>query len=277
MKTFNLTKYLNDFITDNSGNKTTPPSVFNSFDTSNQIELFNFIKTLTDNFNENAPELNEKINNLYDKFKKELETEFLPRERKKTEEDFENSILTIVREKNYFSDAISLTNIINSSEPLLVYHNITYGFSKEDILPSNILAHIYKDTYGRIERMCKTTEKLKANIVLHLIGSVYGKKTLSRIIKEKSLKEKKLISNNKSNIAWKGSQVELIELIKALIENKSIKGANQIEIFESFSSFFNFKINNPDQVITKIKGRNTGNETLFLDKLKTSLNNYFSK
>lgn len=277
MKTFNLTKYLNDFITDNSGNKTTPPSVFSPLKIYDLTELFNLIKSYTDYNDKNSSQIKEAINKEYQNFKKSLVTEYLPTERKKVEEDFENGILTIVREKNFFSDAISSAKIINASTPLLNYHNITYGFNKEDILPSNILAHIYKDPYGEIERTCKTLEELKVKLLVYLLTYNYSKETLSSIIKEKNQKEQKHALNNNSKLVWNGNQTELIELVKALIENESVKGATQSEIFESFSSFFNFKINNPDQVITKIKGRNTGNETLFLDKLKTSLNNYFSK
>lgn len=82
--------------------------------------------------------------------------------------------------------------------------------------------------------------------------------------------------DDKSSIKWKGNQTELIELIKALIENESIIG-KQKDIINSFSKFLNFPINNPDKLITDIKNRSNGNETLFINKLKTTLFNYLTK
>lgn len=79
-----------------------------------------------------------------------------------------------------------------------------------------------------------------------------------------------------TNITFDISQTELIELIKALIENGNIKG-KQKEIVENFASFFNISVKYPSKLITDIKNRNIGSETLFIDKLKTSLLNYIQK
>ncbi len=79
-----------------------------------------------------------------------------------------------------------------------------------------------------------------------------------------------------NDIRWTGTQTELIELTKALIENQSIKGV-QRDIILEFSKLLNFEIKNPNKLITDIKKRNIGSETLFIDKLKTSLLNYITK
>lgn len=80
----------------------------------------------------------------------------------------------------------------------------------------------------------------------------------------------------KSNIEWKGTQTELTELIKALIENGSLKGT-QKDIFKSFCEFLNFEINNHDKLIQDIRKRNNDNETIFLNKLKSSLLNFINQ
>lgn len=76
-------------------------------------------------------------------------------------------------------------------------------------------------------------------------------------------------------VKFHGSQTEFIELIKALTENGNLKGIQKDNI-ELCSKFFDVEIKNPDQTLTKLKSRNNGSETLFLDKLKTSLRNHFT-
>lgn len=75
---------------------------------------------------------------------------------------------------------------------------------------------------------------------------------------------------------WIGSQTEFIELIKALIENGNIKGT-QTEIISKLSKVFNIDIKHPNKLITDIKKRNNGSETLFLDKLQKSLLDYITQ
>ncbi|MFE3866940.1 RteC domain-containing protein [Flavobacterium sp. LS2P90] len=76
-------------------------------------------------------------------------------------------------------------------------------------------------------------------------------------------------------VKFHGSQTEFIELIKALTENGNLKGIQKDNI-ELCSKFFDIEIKNPDQTLTKLKSRNNGSETLFLDKLKISLRNHFT-
>lgn len=95
--------------------------------------------------------------------------------------------------------------------------------------------------------------------------------------------DKTIVKNNFSDIIkpelkepippsaqWNSNQTEFMELVKSLIENGNVKG-KQKDIITSFSHFFNITINNPDKLLTDIKKRNTESETLFLDKLKSSL------
>jgi len=83
-------------------------------------------------------------------------------------------------------------------------------------------------------------------------------------------------SNYDKKIKWRGSKIELIELLKALIENESIRGT-QKEIFHQFSEFFDIELNYPDKTIQDIKNRNNGSETIFLDRLKATLYDYITK
>lgn len=85
-------------------------------------------------------------------------------------------------------------------------------------------------------------------------------------------------NDNESSISvnWNGTQTEFIELIKALIENKTLKG-KQKDIIEHASRFFNIVINNPSKTITDIQKRKNGNETLFINKLKTSLLDFINR
>jgi hypothetical protein len=105
------------------------------------------------------------------------------------------------------------------------------------------------------------------------------------IIKEEYQKFKDTYSENKeyfidtsiNPIVWNGTPTELMELIKALIENRSIKGDSQKNIIKLFTRLLNIDIKYPDKLITDIKKRSNGSETLFLDKLKTTLYDYIQK
>ncbi len=85
-------------------------------------------------------------------------------------------------------------------------------------------------------------------------------------------------SNKNSNlgIKWEGTQTEFMELIKALIENESIRG-KQKDVIKFFSNLLSIEIKNPDKLIQDLKKRNNGSETLYLDKLKSSLNNFIKR
>lgn len=99
----------------------------------------------------------------------------------------------------------------------------------------------------------------------------------SLFISEKISKIEQSFNNTAPNsLAWIGGQTELIELIKALIVNGNIKGI-QKDIINEITSFFNIDIKHPDKLIVDIKNRNTGSETLFIDKLKSSLYDYITK
>jgi len=96
-------------------------------------------------------------------------------------------------------------------------------------------------------------------------------------ILSENTKENKIIdfSENQNNqiLKWYGTQAELIELTKALIENGNLKG-KQEDIFDAIQKIYNIKLNNIDQAITKFNSRNQENETKFLDTLKMAFSKY---
>jgi hypothetical protein len=97
-----------------------------------------------------------------------------------------------------------------------------------------------------------------------------------KIIEYLNIKKTNLNNDNEfPKVKFHGNPTEFIELIKALTENGNIKGIQKDNI-EICSKFFDIEIKNPDQTLTKLKSRNNGSETLFLDKLKTSLFNHIT-
>lgn len=77
-------------------------------------------------------------------------------------------------------------------------------------------------------------------------------------------------------LKWKGTKADFVELSKALILSDMFNGT-QKEIVDKLSTFLDIDIKNYDQKLIQIKGRNNGSETLFLNKLKQNLDNYFKK
>jgi hypothetical protein len=102
--------------------------------------------------------------------------------------------------------------------------------------------------------------------------------SFAKIIEYLNIKKNKLTNNNEfPKVKFHGSQTEFIELIKALTENGNLKGIQKDNI-EICSDFFGIEIKHPAKLISDINNtRNTGGETLFLDKLKKSLYNYIQQ
>ena len=160
---------------------------------------------------------------------------------------------------NYdYPNDISLKNYID--DPYL-----SYG--------SNIFRE-YREQYSEIkEEVLKDNSKSKISslkiMFLKIIEFLETKKNENKMkIEQKNNTEIKTLN-------WNGTQTEFIELIKSLIENGNIKGT-QTEIISKLSNVFNIEIKHPNKLITDIKTRNNGSETLFLDKLQKSLFDYIT-
>ncbi|MBF2710000.1 RteC domain-containing protein [Flavobacterium soyangense] len=102
--------------------------------------------------------------------------------------------------------------------------------------------------------------------------------SFTKITEYLNIKKNKLTNNNEfPKVKFHGSPTEFIELIKALTENGNLKGIQKDNI-EICSNFFDIEIKNPTKLISDINNtRNTGSETLFLDKLKKSLYTYIQQ
>lgn len=175
-------------------------------------------------------------------------------------------------------DKIKLKNIFNTNDLLKIINELEkYIVEVSD--KQNFLDYIeFELIFNKINRnesddheggIMKGAYINRKNLLNQLKDWTNKKREL---IKIEELKQSKIITNFKTNI----TQTELIELVKALIENGTITG-KQKDIINDFSNFFNIEVNNPDKLITDLKKRNNGSETLFLDKLKTSLFNHFTK
>ena len=71
---------------------------------------------------------------------------------------------------------------------------------------------------------------------------------------------------------WTGTQVDLVELVYALLEAKAINNGDISlkELFSRLGEFFDFEVTDYYRFFSDITHR-TGDRTLFLDKLKKTL------
>lgn len=85
--------------------------------------------------------------------------------------------------------------------------------------------------------------------------------------------KKELTKTLYNTLKWHGDKSNLIEVIEALIVNNNIKGTKK-DIYETFGRLFNEDLSGHAITVNKFGTiRNNGNETKFLNELKTSLLN----
>lgn len=147
--------------------------------------------------------------------------------------------------------------------------------TKNDLLK---LEQLYKDletfeTKTIVERVLDGLDTTKAVNNSQTISDLFV--SFKKIVSDKIEKLPQTVPAPENLLNWNGTQTEFIELIKALIENGNIKGT-QTEIISKLSNVFNIEIKHPNKLITDIKKRNNGSETLFLDKLQKSLLDYIT-
>lgn len=129
----------------------------------------------------------------------------------------------------------------------------------------------YLETFEQENKTCVVLDETaikKIDLLIKKDNELQDQKFNERV----GLTQQKESSNN-NKIKFYGNQTEFVELIKSLIENGNLKGT-QKDIIENCSNFFDIEIKNADITIQKIKGRNNGSETKFLDTLKTTLFDY---
>ncbi len=76
------------------------------------------------------------------------------------------------------------------------------------------------------------------------------------------------------NVKWSGENIELVELIKSLIQADKISGKNEEEIFKFFADLFKVELNKKQQLQT-IKKRTTS-QTSFLDYLTLKMDRWIN-
>lgn len=86
----------------------------------------------------------------------------------------------------------------------------------------------------------------------------------------------KVNTENSEYLEWSASKTDFIELFKALIESKAIKGT-QKDIIEKAGEFFRIDTKNYNQTIQDIGKRNNGSETKFITKLNSALLNHYKE
>lgn len=183
--------------------------------------------------------------------------------------DCEGNIAQILRELvingNGFNDESQLISVLT--------HDFLYTFNIEVYKEFTIEEFEgFNDIYDYFDTSKFDTSQIKKYVEIVPFVGLYD--SLKIVSNSNILKSTKVIENQQ--IQWHGSQTELIELIKSLIENNTLRG-KQKEIISRVSKIFGVKINNPDKLIQDIKKRNIGSETLFLDKLKSSLYDFINK
>lgn len=173
------------------------------------------------------------------------------------------SITFAIENKNYFDDD---TAFISSEVHSIGYNNLTC--KNLDQLNTSILRSIETLIGSGLPFLKPFADFINA------ITQVGLYKNLILLSDYVSKTELAIFENQK--LTWHGNQTEFIELVKSLIENNNLRGI-QKEIIENLSRYFGIQINHPDKLIQDIKKRNTGSETLFIDKLKSSLYDFISK
>jgi len=104
----------------------------------------------------------------------------------------------------------------------------------------------------------------------------YEKEKIKNMI-ESPLSESNIAINNIEPLKWKGSELELTELSKALIELGLINpDLTQKEIFKRLRAFLQVDDFNENDKLKDIRKR-TNTKTPLLNKLETSLNNWIHK
>jgi hypothetical protein len=88
------------------------------------------------------------------------------------------------------------------------------------------------------------------------------------------------IVGSSKRLKWKGTQIELLELITALTQMKRIGSeegiSSRAEVIEFFESIFIIELKDPEKKLTQTRGRKKG-YVYFLDKLSENFKNWEQK
>jgi len=200
--------------------------------------------------------------NEKDKITKELKIK-TKKKISKCKGEVHDFVFSALHYSDYFYDD---TSYVSDAVNELVYYNITLEelnkLTNEDLLSYDSLK---ATKYYFLKPFLEYVKYIPLVELYH---------TLTLLEEDK--KDKNYETLEKQKVQWYGTQTELIELIKSLIENNNFRGT-QKQIIKKISVLFGLNINNPDKLIQDIKKRNVGSEALFLDRLKSSLHDFINK
>ena len=143
----------------------------------------------------------------------------------------------------------------------------TIQSEKDSVFPILNFAEFY---YPNFEQLCEL-EITKLEELIKLDASTQN------TAQTRQAPEVQTPQKNTSDYVWKSSATDLLELVAALYQNKSIerrdgKGMTRKELIEYFQNIFDKEITDIEGKLSKASGRN--NNTAFLDTLSQQFRNY---
>jgi len=160
---------------------------------------------------------------------------------------------------------LPLNPLYSSNLPQENKYSFLYKFHLKFIRNYNpekdkIFTYFFQKDYISLENAINLKEhilKMDFNYQVHIVNPV------SEIIHTDSL-----------NVKWSGESIELVELIKSLIQADKISGKNEEEIFKFFADLFKVEMDKKQQLQT-IKKRTT-TQTSFLDNLTLRMDRWIN-
>jgi hypothetical protein len=192
-----------------------------------------------------------------------------------------------VYEKNYKERLIEFLEIHDDAEEIdfiedelkafLIPLGLDEPFRYLDLNQTKNISYTRKKTVGFLVQQAKITGY---NIIVSVDESdealSYEKEKIKNM-SESPLSESNIAINNIEPLKWKGSELELTELSKALIELDFISPKlTQKEIFKRLRAFLQVDDFNENDKLKDIRKR-TNTPTPLLNKLENSLNNWIHK
>ena len=142
-------------------------------------------------------------------------------------------------------------------------------FLKADIKHPNATLQRLTNRSDKVKFLDKLTSTLQEFYTKSEVNSF-----LSDVIDEIEQKDFNQLDSDNNKLNWLGTPTELIELCIALFVNKSIQGT-QKDIIRNFLIFLNVDLENPKATLQYLADHSE--KTIFLDKLKSSLIDYYIK
>lgn len=231
---------------------------------------------------------------------------------KETEPAYKNHLDLLCR--NFFqevSNEVSDTNnshVLNMlSDYLLLFKDIGNGITKLTVKKANafhektdmvylpidfdeIIKEFIKQRIGHLRVIFNSFYETQSNSIRKILEFIEIK---LQIVKDENVKHNSSNQidrpfnedgpnlNDSYNLNWQRSKIDLIELIIALHETKSIyrnnEPINQIDLITEFSRIFKYDLLDYEKDLSQAKNKRKKAKAPFLEILKTAFENYCSK